>query len=302
MVRILANDGMDASGVKDLIKLGHTVAEDFYGPLELGDALKDYDVLVVRSATKIDKAIIDKALSYGQLKMIIRAGVGLDNIDVDYALEKGLEVRNTPLSSSSSVAELALAHMFSLARFVAISNVTMRDGQWNKKSYTGVELSGKTLGLIGFGRISLELAKKASALGMKVLYNNRSGPKEGHPDYHYQSLEDLLRFSDFISIHTPATKDGKPLIKESEINQMKDGVFIINCARGGIIDEDDLLVGLNSGKVAGAGIDVFLEEPTKNNSLVNHKNVSVTPHIGGSTKQAQERIGKEIVDIIKTIF
>lgn len=302
MVHILATDGMDKSAIEELNILGHKVTEQFYNPDELGDALKDYDVVVVRSATKIREAIIDKAVAHNRLKMIIRAGVGLDNIDVKYALEKGLDVRNTPNSSSASVAELALAHMFSLSRFVAISNVTMRNGEWNKKAYTGIELSGKTLGLVGFGRISSELAKKAHALGMKVVYTNRSGIKDGYPEYQYMTMEDLLKTSDFISIHTPATADGKPLISKSEIEQMKDGVYLINCARGGIIDEDDLLTALNSGKVSGAGIDVFSEEPTKNTELVNHKNVSVTPHIGGSTNEAQERIGGEIVDIIKSTF
>lgn len=302
MVHILATDGMDENAIEQLSRLGHEVTEQFYNPEELGDALQHYDVVVVRSATKIRKPIIDKALAHGQLKMIIRAGVGLDNIDVKYALEKGLDVRNTPNSSSASVAELALAHMLTLARFVAISNVTMRNGEWNKKAYKGIELSGKTLGLVGFGRISLELAKKAYALGMKVIYTNISGVKTEHPDYEYMSMDNLLEVSDFISIHTPAMKDGKPLISKSEIQKMKDGVFLINCARGGIIDEDDLLIALDSGKVAGAGIDVFSEEPTKNRNLVNHPNVSVTPHIGGSTDEAQERIGEEIVDIIKSTF
>lgn len=302
MVQILATDGMDKSAIEELNKLGHKVTEQFYKPDELGDALKDYDVVVVRSATKIRKEIIDKALVHGRLKMIIRAGVGLDNIDLAYAQEKGLDVRNTPNSSSASVAELALAHMFSLARFLAISNVTMRSGEWNKKEYTGIELSGKTLGLIGFGRISIELAKKAHALGMNVIYTNRSGVKVGYSDYKYVDMADLIKQSDFISIHTPATKDGKPLISKTEIQEMKDGVYLINCARGGIIDEDDLLEALNSGKVAGAGIDVFSEEPTKNLDLANHKNVSVTPHIGGSTHEAQERIGGEIVDIVKSTF
>lgn len=302
MLQILATDGIDKNAIEELKKLGHAVTEQFYKPEELGDALKDYDVVIVRSATKIRESIIDKAVGHGRLKMIIRAGVGLDNIDVKYAQERGLDVRNTPNSSSASVAELALAHMLSLARFVHISNVTMRNGEWNKKAYKGIELSGKTLGLIGFGRISIELAKKAHGLGMKVIYTNRSGVKDGYTDYKYMSMEDLLAQSDFISIHTPATKDGKPLISKAEIEQMKDGVYLINCARGGIIDENDLLLALNSGKVAGAGIDVFSQEPTNNESLVNHKNVSVTPHIGGSTDEAQERIGGEIVDIIKSTF
>lgn len=302
MVQILATDGLDKNAIKELEDLGHKVVEQYYQREELGQALENYDIVVIRSATKIDKDIIDKALSFGRLKMIIRAGVGLDNIDVKYAIERGFEVRNTPNSSSASVAELALAHMFALSRFVGISNVEMRNGMWNKKAYSGIELSGKTLGLIGFGRISIELAKKAQALGMLIVYTNRSGPKEGYPHYKYMSLEDLLKVSDFISIHTPATEDGKPLISKKEIEQMKDGAYLINCARGGIIDEDDLVQALNTSKIAGAGIDVFSQEPTKNLDLVNHKKVSVTPHIGGSTKEAQERIGGEIVEIIKSTF
>lgn len=302
MLRILATDGIDKSARDELELMGHEVTEQYFEPEELKKALADYDVVVVRSATKVKAPIIDAAADAGRLKMIIRAGVGVDNIDVDYAEAKGIKVRNTPNSSSASVAELALAHMFSLARFVGISNVTMREGKWNKKNYTGVELSGKTLGLVGFGRISVELAKKASALGMKVLYTNRRGPREDFPEYGYSTLEELLRESDFVSIHTPSLEGGKALIGVDELKLMKTTAYLINCARGGIVDEEALLKALESGDLAGAGIDVFVEEPTKNLDLINHPRVSSTPHIGGSTAEAQERIGGEIVEIIKTSF
>lgn len=302
MLRILATDGIDKSARDELELMGHEVTEQYFEPEELKKALADYDVVVVRSATKVKAPIIDAAADAGRLKMIIRAGVGVDNIDVDYAEAKGIKVRNTPNSSSASVAELALAHMFSLARFVGISNVTMREGKWNKKNYTGVELAGKTLGLVGFGRISIELAKKASALGMKVLYTNRRGPREDFPEYGYSTLEELLRESDFVSIHTPSLEGGKALIGMDELKLMKNTAYIINCARGGIVDEEALLKALESGDLAGAGIDVFVEEPTKNLDLINHPRVSSTPHIGGSTAEAQERIGGEIVEIIKTSF
>lgn len=302
MLKILATDGIDKSAREELESMEHEVKEQFFEPEELKKALADYDVVVVRSATKVKAPIIDAAAEAGRLKMIIRAGVGVDNIDVEYAESKGLKVRNTPNSSSASVAELALAHMFSLARFVGISNVTMREGKWNKKNYTGIELAGKTLGLVGFGRISIELAKKATALGMKVVYTNRRGPREDFPEYGYSTLEELLRISDFVSIHTPSLEGGKSLIGKDELKMMKNTAYLVNCARGGVVDEEALLQALESGDLAGAGIDVFVEEPPKNSALINHPNVSVTPHIGGSTAEAQERIGGEIVDIIKTSF
>jgi D-3-phosphoglycerate dehydrogenase len=282
--------------------MGHEVVVQFYEPEDLKKALAQYDVVIVRSATKVRAPIIDAAAEAGRLKMIIRAGVGVDNIDVEYAENKGIKVRNTPNSSSASVAELALAHMFSLARFVGISNATMREGKWNKKNYTGIELNGKTLGLVGFGRISIELAKKAHALGMKIIYTNRKGPRNEFPDFTHSSLEELLKVSDFVSIHTPALEDGKALIGKDELALMKKGSYIINCARGGVVDEAALFEALDAGHIAGAGIDVFVEEPTKNMSLISHPAVSVTPHIGGSTDEAQERIGGEIVEIIKTSF
>jgi D-3-phosphoglycerate dehydrogenase len=234
--------------------------------------------------------------------MIIRGGVGLDNIDVSYAESQGIKVRNTPKASSSAVAELALGHMFCLARFIGIANVTMREGKWNKKQYKGIELSGKTLGLIGFGRIGRELAKKAKALEMKVIYTDILGTAKDCPEYSFVSLDKLLADSDFISLHVPGNKDKSPVIGKPEFFKMKDGVYLINCARGSVVDEVALLEALNSGKLAGTGIDVFSEEPTKNLELLNHERASVTPHIGASTKEAQKRIGAEVVSIIKENF
>ncbi|GAH43731.1 unnamed protein product, partial [marine sediment metagenome] len=228
-----------------------------------------------------------------------RGGVGLDNIDVSYAESQGIKVRNTPKASSLAVAELALGHMFSLARFIGIANVTMREGKWNKKQYKGIELSGKTLGLIGFGRIGRELAKKAKALEMKVIYTDILGPAKDCPEYSFVSLDELLADSDFISLHVPGNKDKSPVIGKPEFSKMKDGVYLINCARGSVVDEAALLETLNSGKLAGTGIDVYPEEPPQNLELISHERVSVTPHIGASTKEAQKRIGQEIVFIIK---
>ena len=299
MLKILANDGMDKSAVEKLQAMGHEVETNFYDVETLKTKLKEFDCMIVRSATKVREPLID-AVAGSKLKLIIRAGVGVDNIDVAYAESKGITVRNTPNSSSASVAELAIGHMFSLARFIGISNVTMRNGEWNKKAYKGTEIAGKTLGLIGFGRIAQETAKRALALGMKVIYNTRSGAKDVMPECTFVEEKVLLETSDYISLHIPFVKENGPTISKKEFEMMKDGVFIINCARGGVVCEADLIEAMNNGKVAGAGIDVFEEEPTKNNELVNHPKVSVTPHIGGSTSEAQKRIGEETVEVILT--
>jgi D-3-phosphoglycerate dehydrogenase / 2-oxoglutarate reductase len=302
MVRILVTDGMEKSGVDKLTELGFEVVEQFYEPETLGEALKDFDVLVVRSATKVKKPIIDKAREAGRLKLVIRGGVGVDNIDVSYAMENGIKVTNTPNASSASVAELAIAHMFALARFLHISNVTMRAGKWEKKHYEGIELSGKTLGLIGFGRISREVAKRAEVLGMKVIYTDIIGKAAGFDRYEFCDMNDILKRSDFVSLHIPLDKEKGAVIGKNEIAMMKDGAYIINCARGGVVCEEALLEALNNGKLAGAGVDVFAEEPTKNMELVNHPRVSATPHIGAATMEAQTRIGEEIVSIIEEFF
>ena len=302
MVKILVTDGMDKGAVKSLKELGYDVTEQFFNSEELKEKVQQFDAIIVRSATKVRKEIIDSALETGKLKLIIRGGVGVDNIDVAYAESKGIKVRNTPKASSQSVAELVLGHMFSLARFVGIANVSMREGKWHKKQYKGIELEGKTLGIVGFGRIGQVLAKKAQALGMNILYTDILGANKDFPDYEYVSFDKLIEESDFISLHVPRNKDDSPLIDKEKLAKMKDGVCLINCARGGVVDEKALLDALNSGKVAGAGIDVYCEEPTCNLELVKHEKVSATPHIGASTKEAQKRIGQEIITIIKENF
>ena len=296
MIRVLTNDGLQTGAINKLTSLGFEVVNNHYDKDELGTALKEFDILVIRSATKVTADILDKAQG-GKLKLIIRAGVGIDNIDVSYATEKGVVVKNTPNASSESVAELVIGHMFSLARFISISNCTMRVGQWNKKKYEGTELGGKILGIVGMGRIGKALAKKAEALGMKVVYNDIFGKQDELP-YEFFALDELLKISDFISLHVPYDKENGSLIGKDQFNIMKDGVYLINCARGKVVDESALLEALDNGKVAGAGVDVFEEEPTKNEALVHHPKVSVTPHIGAATKEAQERIGEEVVTTI----
>lgn len=296
-MRILVTDGMDKTALAQLKADGHEVVEQFYEPDALGEALQGFDAVVVRSKTKVRAAHIDEAQK-GSLKLIIRGGVGVDNIDVSYAESKGIAVRNTPCASSASVAELALGHMLSLARYIGISNATMRGGQWNKKQYEGTELGGKTLGLVGMGRIAQELAKRAQALGMQVVYTCRSGEKKDLSQYNYLPLEKLLQVSDYVSLHIPMPADKQPILTERELGLMKPTAFLINTARGGVVAEDALLDALNAGKLAGAALDVFEEEPTANVALYSHPRVSVTPHIGGQTAEAQSRIGAEIVAII----
>ena len=296
MIRVLTNDGLEAAAIENLKAAGVEVVNDHIEQDKLGEALKDFDALVVRSATKVTADVLDKAEG-GKLKLVVRAGVGVDNIDIKHAHDKGVTVKNTPNASSDSVAELVIGHMFALARFIGISNCTMREGQWNKKKYEGIELNGKILGIIGMGRIGRALAKKADALGMKVIYNDMFGKQENLA-YEFLELEELLKTSDFISLHVPYDKEKGSLIGKDQFDIMKDGVYLINCARGKVVEELALIEALNSGKVAGAGIDVFEEEPTKNVKLINNPKVSVTPHIGAATKEAQERIGDEVVNTI----
>lgn len=296
MLRILLNDGLDKKAISNLEFLGFDVDTNHYDIEDLKEKIKKVDCIVIRSATKIRRELIDEAIKGGKLKLIIRGGVGVDNIDVQYAEQNGIKVRNTPNASSSSVAEIILAHMFSLARFLNQSNITMKAGFWKKKEYVGVELEGKTLGIIGMGRIGSELAKKCTALGMKIIYFDLMDIKNIDNNYRKVEFDELLRESDFISINISGTKS---IIGSEELKKVKKGVFIINTSRGKALDEDAIITSLNDGTLGGVGLDVFLEEPSKNLELINHPKVSLTPHIGASTKEAQMKIGEEVINIIK---
>ena len=298
-MRILVTDGMDKTAMAELKAQGHEVVEQFYESEELGKALRGFDVVVVRSKTKVRAPHIDEAKG-SNLKLIIRGGVGVDNIDVKYAEENGIMVRNPPNASSQSVAECALAHMFACARFISIAGAAMRNDIWDKKAYSkGIELQGKTLGIIGFGRIGAHLGVMAKAIGMNVVAtrSSRTSGTDEATGIPYVTLDELLEKSDFISLHAPALPGG-PLVNADTIAKMKDGVCIINTSRGGNVDEKALLEALNSGKVRAAGLDVWAEEPSKNHDLYSHPMVSCTPHIGAQTVEAQKRIGAEIVEII----
>ncbi|ELC8387694.1 D-2-hydroxyacid dehydrogenase [Clostridium perfringens] len=296
MLRILLNDGLDKKAISNLELLGFEVDTNHYDIEDLKEKIKKVDCIVIRSATKIRRELIDEAIKGGKLKLIIRGGVGVDNIDVQYAEQNGIKVRNTPNASSSSVAEIILAHMFSLARFLNQSNVTMKAGLWKKKDYVGVELEGKTLGIIGMGRIGSELAKKCIALGMKIIYFDLMDIKNIDNNYRKVEFDELLRESDFISINISGTKS---IIGSEELKKVKKGAFIINTSRGKALDEEAIITSLNDGTLGGVGLDVFLEEPSKNLELIKHPKVSLTPHIGASTKEAQMKIGEEVINIIK---
>jgi len=302
MIKILANDKIDDQSVQALKDMDIEVIEEHYDPEELKEKIKEVDGIIVRSATKVTKEVLESALETGKLKLIIRAGVGIDNIDKDFAEEKGMTVQNTPDASSNAVGELAIGHMFTLARHLHQSNVTMRDGKWLKKQYTGIELEGKTLGIIGFGRMGRATAKKAYDLGMKITYNKRSGAVEGYEHYQFLSKEEMLKTADFLSIHAPYNPKVGPILDEKAFDMMKDGVYIINCARGGVLSEDALLKALDSGKVAAAALDVFEDEPLEKEEIYNHEKISLSPHIGAATREAQEKIGEEIIKIVKAFF
>lgn len=299
-MKILVSDGIEEIGKEILTKAGFEVVDKKVSPEELLQTIKEYAAIIVRSATKVTKEVIDAS----NLKAIARGGVGLDNIDVAYAKEKGIPVLNTPGASSISVAELAISHMFSIARFLNVSNTEMRNGKWPKKDYAhGFELTGKTLGLIGIGNIGKETAKRAIGLGMKVIAFDPY-VKSVELDIKLVSKDEVLANSDIISLHIPFIKSEGASIRKAEFDKMKDGVILINCARGGVVDETDLLAALNSGKLRGAGIDVFVNEPVTDaqKELINHPKVSVTPHIGASTDEAQERVGIEIAEkVVKAL-
>ncbi len=314
-MRILANDGIDPIGKRMLEDAGITVDANNIPQDELANKLNGYDAITVRSATKVRKELIDNCPN---IKLIGRGGVGMDNIDVEYAKSKGLAVVNTPAASSISVAELVFAHLFTGVRFLADSNRNMPTKgniAFNdlKKNYAkGLELKGKTLGILGFGRIGREAAKIAFGLGMDVIaydlfdFNPNvelefSGNIKLNLTVKNESKEDVIRTADFITLHVPAV-DGKPVIAEAEFAMMKKGAAIVNCSRGGVIDEAALISALNSGQLAFAGLDVFENEPTPNQEILSHPKISLTPHIGASTNEAQERIGVELAQSIINFF
>jgi len=262
---------------------------------ELIKTIPDYNATVVRSATKITKNVVNAA---SNLELIIRAGIGLDNIDLDAAKEKGIEVRNTPTATTISVAEHAFGLMLGAVRQHGRGNLSMKQHKWEKKKLKGSELYGKTLGILGSGRIGLAVAQRAIAFGMKVIVYDVIEVKTDL-DVDQVSLDDLLEKSDVISLHLPLTNDTKHIISDEEFSKMKDGVVIVNAARGGVVDEKALLKALNEEKVRAAAMDVCEVEPPEEFDLIDHPNVLVTPHIGAACAEGQRRAGLEVVKILK---
>jgi D-3-phosphoglycerate dehydrogenase len=313
MIRILANDGIDSSGKLILESAGFEVVTQKIAQDQLMTELNNFDAILVRSATKVRKELIDACPN---LKLIGRGGVGMDNIDVDHAKQKGIKVINTPASSSISVAELVFAHLFSGIRFLQHTNRIMptegntRFAELKKTASNAIELQGKTMGIYGFGRIGQEVAKIAIGLGMKVLafdpYVDQielilNLPMLGANSrikvaLNTVSEQSVITQSDFITFHIPFNEGSKAPIDAEVIAKMKHGVGLVNCSRGGVISESDLLVALNSGQVSFAGLDVFEKEPPVNMDILQHPHVSLSPHVGGSTKEAQNRISIELAE------
>lgn len=312
-MKILANDGISDEGKKALELAGYTVITDKVNQEDLAKKVNEenYEIVLVRSATTVRKEVIDACPG---LKLIGRGGVGMDNIDVAYARENGRTVINTPASSSQSVAELVMGQLFSISRFLNDSFKNIETGDFNtlKKNYAkGVELRGKTLGIIGFGRIGQSLASYALAIGMEVkAFELEQKEVEielaeikgyGKPKVKIQVENDWSSFlpaCDYISIHVPKQTNGEAVIGEAQFDLMKKGVRIVNAARGGVIQEDALIAALNSGKVAFAALDVFENEPTPAKTLLSHPKIAATPHIGAATLEAQDRIGLELANLI----
>jgi D-3-phosphoglycerate dehydrogenase len=315
-MKILANDGISSKGKELLIAAGFTVITDKVEQDQLAKTVNEQgiEMILVRSATTVRKEVIDACPN---LKLIGRGGVGMDNIDVAYAREKGITVINTPASSSQSVAELVMGHLFSLSRFLHESFKNMESGDFSnlKKKYAkGVELRGKTIGIIGFGRIGQSLASYALGAGMDVIAVDQfttpvkiSVPLGLTNNFEIEitpttDLQSVLGKLDYISLHVPKQADGSAVITANEFSKMKKGVLIVNASRGGVIDENDLLVALDEGIIGGIALDVYENEPNPRKDLLNHSKIACTPHIGAATLEAQDRIGEELAQLISQQF
>lgn len=312
MIKILVNDGLEESAVIRLRNAGFDVDMNSIPQGELAEKLPAYDAIVVRSATKVRKELIEKCPN---LRLIGRAGVGLDNIDVEYAEFRGIKIVNTPAASSRSVAELAIAHVLNISRFLHDSNRVMPERgnsefEKLKKAYgKGMELEGKTIGIIGFGRIGKELGSIALGLRMHVKYYDPEVSETeivvGHPTLGFKTtlkcsdLEEIYN-CDVISLHVPDLK--KAIIGPTEFKKMRKGTILVNASRGGLIDEDALIEALNDGTLMGAGLDVFLDEPQPREDILKHPKISLSPHIGASTVEAQGKVGNELADHIIAFF
>lgn len=299
-MRVLVNDSIAKEAIEAL-ESKYEVTVKFHERDELLNVISEYDALIVRGRTKVPREIIEKGI---KLKVIARAGIGVDNIDVQYATEKRIPVVNAPRSSTISVAELTLGHMISLARHLPYADKSMKEGMWEKKQLMGSELMGKTLGLVGCGRIGAEVAVRAKAFGMKVLAYDPYLPEDIKKKIcaDFTTLEDLLRNSDFVSIHALLTDETRGMIGREELAMMKSTSCIVNCARGAIIDEKALAEALENGDIAGAALDVFENEPPEGSPILSARNTVFTPHLGASTIEAQVRAGRTIAEQVDRVL
>ena len=294
-MKILVCDRIADEGIRIMEKKGHEVCNCWnLSKTELFKDIADYDALIVRSATKVTAELLDRAKN---LKVIGRAGEGLDNIDLKKAREMGIEVVNTPHISATSVAELTIGHMIALARGIVEGTISLREGRWAKEDLMGVEVNGKTLGVVGCGAIGKTVERLAMALGMNVVTVDMCVYGK------FVTLEEMLPQADFVTIHVPLTPHTRHMVSAKEFDMMKDGVMLIDCSRGGVVDEEALYNALMSGKVKGAALDVFEEEPPKNSKLLKLKNVIATPHIGAQTHEAQLRssilIANRVIEVLE---
>ncbi len=291
-MKLVIADNLEPEVVEELKKLGEVV----YKPANLTEALKNADILIVRSATKVSKELLAEGRG---LRVVARAGVGLDNIDVKACEARGIKVINTPGASSNAVAELTIGIIISMLRNVQKAHLQMKGKVWDKKNLTGEEIEGKTMGIIGYGRIGTLVAQKAMALGMTIIvYDPKTRSDKG---VKFVSLDDLLKTADVISLHTILNEENKNLINTKNISRMKDGVYLVNLARGELIDETALYDACKSGKIKGAALDVYKEEPYTG-KLLELDNVYLTPHLGAATKEAQIRIGIELIEKLKQVL
>lgn len=294
-MKVLVCDSISPKAVERMRQAGLQVdVNDKITPEELLQVIGGYEAMVVRSRTKVRKPVLDAA---SNLKVIVRGGVGVDNIDVDYARAKGVKIMNTPGASTQAVAELTIAYLFAMSRPIVQATASLRDGQWEKSKFEGIELAGKVLGIVGAGRIGKAVAQRAAALGMQVLGYD-SYPVSAEPYLQMVELDELLAKADFLSLHLPLTESSRHMINAEVLGKMKKGVRIVDCARGGVIDENALYDAIVAGQVAAAALDVFENEPLTDRKLFELPQVIGSPHIGAGTKEATARIGDEVADLL----
>ena len=301
LMKVLVADGLEAEAVAKL-KAAHQVDVTEPSPQQLLDIIGGYEAIVVRSRTKVTADVIGKA---AKLKVIARAGVGVDNIDVAAATKRRIPVVNAPAASTISVAELTMAHMLALARHVPLAHMSLKSGKWEKKLFEGTELYGKTLGLVGSGRIGAEVVKRAKAFGMRAIAYDPYLPPKAAEERGIQlrpTLDAVLREADFVSVHAALTDETRHMIGAPQFAAMKKSAYLVNCARGEIVDEGALAAALKEGQIAGAALDVFEKEPPAGSPVLAADNTSFTPHLGASTKEAQERVGDTVAeDVIRVL-